>query len=176
VKRFAQHVAARGIAPNTVRLALAPVKALFATAVEEGLIRANPTAGLRLAQTVVEPGTGEEERVKALTEPELRCLLGEIPAAWRPFFEFLAHTGLRIGEAIAFRWADVDFGRRRVCGRRRYYRGSFAPPKSRYGRRDVPLSKGTARALAEAWEAQGRPQADELVFSSARGTVLDSST
>jgi integrase len=39
----------------------------------------------------------------------------------------------------------------------------------------VPLSKSTARALAEAWEAQGRLQADELVFPSERGTVLDSS-
>jgi site-specific recombinase XerD len=33
---------------NTVRMALAPVKAMFATAFEEGLIRSNPTAGVRI--------------------------------------------------------------------------------------------------------------------------------
>jgi hypothetical protein len=93
MKRFAQHVAARGIAPNTVRLALAPVKALFATAVEEGLIRANPTAGLRISQTMHESACEDGERVKALTEAELRCLLGEIPSPWHLFFEFLAQTG-----------------------------------------------------------------------------------
>src|SRR5439155_2661237 len=42
LKRFAKTLESRGLAPNTVRLALAPVKVLLATAVEEGLIRANP--------------------------------------------------------------------------------------------------------------------------------------
>ena len=36
---------AEGLAPNTVRLAVAPVRALLATAFEEGLIRSNPAAG-----------------------------------------------------------------------------------------------------------------------------------
>ena len=64
-----------------MRLALAPVKALLATAVEEGLIRSNPSAGLRLAQVV--NGNGEEpdeEKVKALTEDELRALVEAVPA------------------------------------------------------------------------------------------------
>ena len=80
--------------------------------------------------------------MKALTEEELRRLLAEIPSEWRLFFEFLAHTGLRIGEAIALRWSDVDLGQRRLLVRRRLYRGAFAPRKSKYGRRDVPLSTG----------------------------------
>ena len=141
VKRSAAHVASRGVSPNTVRLALAPVKALLATAVEEGLIRANPAAGVRIAQATAEE-QAEDERVKALTEEELRRLLAEIPSEWRLFFEFLAHTGLRIGEAIALRWSDVDLGQRRLLVRRRLYRGAFAPRKSKYGRRDVPLSTG----------------------------------
>lgn len=90
VKQFAAHVSSRGVAANTVRLALAPVKALFTTAVEEGILRYNPTAGIRLA---LASGAGEadEERVKALTEDELRRLLDEIanePGEWRLFFEF----------------------------------------------------------------------------------------
>jgi hypothetical protein len=36
VKRYLAVVAGRGVAPNTVRLALAPVLALFATALEDG--------------------------------------------------------------------------------------------------------------------------------------------
>ena len=39
---------ARPVSPNTVRLALAPVRALFATALEDGLIRSNPTLGVRI--------------------------------------------------------------------------------------------------------------------------------
>jgi hypothetical protein len=47
VKRYATAVGARGVSANTVRLALAPVKALLATAVEDGLIRSNPAAAER---------------------------------------------------------------------------------------------------------------------------------
>jgi integrase len=200
LKRFAAHVAESGLtcrtcrgdverrlrcracggsgrrvgrmAPNSVRLALAPVKALLATAHEEGIIRGNPAAGVRLVieQTQAE---AEDGHVKALSEDELRALLEQMPAGWRLFFEFLAHTGLRIGEAIALRWSDVDFNRRRVSVERRYYRGSFAPPKSKYGRRKVPLSEGMAADLEARWllieDVEG------LVFPSDAGTVIDSS-
>jgi integrase len=172
VKALAKRVADRGVSANTVRLALAPVRALFATAVEEGLIRSNPTVGVRIAAMVVEEA--DDEKVKAMTEEELRALLDELPDEWRLFFEFLAHTGLRIGEAIAIRWGDVDLGRRRFQVRRRYYRGTFAPPKSKYGRRDVPLSEEMARAL---WtlRATRRPGDDELLFTSEAGRMIDQS-
>jgi integrase len=58
------------------------------------------------------PESAEDERVKALTEDELGRLLAEVDPAWRMFSAFLAATGLRIGEACALRWSDLDFGRR----------------------------------------------------------------
>ena len=94
------------------------------------------------------------------------------PSKWRLLFEFMAHTGLRIGEALALQWEHLDLGRRRVQVRRRWYRGSFAPPKSRYGRRDVPITEGMSRAL---WELRKGSKAQDgaLVFASATGTPLD---
>jgi integrase len=111
VKRLAAELAGRGLAPSSVRKAIAPLRALLATAFEEGLIRSNPAAGLRIAQRV--ENVSGEPRAKALAENELRALLAEFPDEWRLFFEFLAHTGLRIGEAVALTWADLDFGKRR---------------------------------------------------------------
>jgi hypothetical protein len=52
IKAYAAEVAKRGVAKNTVRLAIAPVKAMLATAHEEGLVRSNPAAGLRLGRAV----------------------------------------------------------------------------------------------------------------------------
>lgn len=186
LKEYATMLADRGLAPNTVRLALAPVKAMLATAFEEGLIRVNPATNVRIA--AAQPAvSSDEERVKALTEDELRAVLEqtrcprcnrnpqpgcEACERWRLFFEFLAHSGLRIGEAVALTWAHVDLGRCRVLVRRRWYRGSFAPPKSRYGRRDVPLSPGMAKAL---WRLRGTAGDDELVFASETGGVVDQS-
>jgi integrase len=191
VKEYAAEVAKRGVAPGTVRLAIAPVRALLATAFEEGVIRSNPAAALRIAQRVEE--SSEPERAKALTEKELKALLAAVRcrpcqtleeqnqppcvdcatcADWRLLLEFLAHTGLRISEALALRWQEIDFGHRRVLVRRRLRGRSFAPPKSRYGRRDVPLAAGMARSL---WELRKHREAREEapVFASRTGGYLD---
>ena len=59
--------------------------------------------------------------------------------------------------------------------RRRLYRGRFAPPKSRYGRRDVPLAPGMTRQL---WglRKQRRAKDDALVFPGRDGSQpLDAS-
>ena len=42
LKEYAAKIAGTGVARNTVRLALAPLKAMLATAHEEGVIRSNP--------------------------------------------------------------------------------------------------------------------------------------
>jgi len=128
---------------------------LLATAVEEGMIRTNPAAGLRL---FVQRGEGEarEGDVKALTEEELLRLLAEIPGEQRLFFEFLAQTALRIGEAIEVRWTDIDLGDRWPPG-----------PPGRKTRR-IRLSEGMARQL---WTLRKATRAGDeaLVLTAPRG-------
>ena len=172
VKAWLRGLSEKGASPSTVRTYLAPLRALFADAVEEGLVRANPAAGLRLPRPVTREEESEE-RAKALTEKELRALVLAAPEEWKLLVRFLAATGLRIGEALALRWGDIDLGRQRVNVRRRIYRGALAPPKSRYGRRDVPLAPGLARAL---WTAHGKTADEALVFSGNAGRPLDAST
>jgi len=183
IKEYAASIEKRGVAAGTVRLQLAPVKALLADALEEDLIRSNPTAGVRIT-TAEAPATSlddeDEEQAKALGEDELAAFLATLSAdplekgwaAWRPFFEFLAHTGLRIGEAIALKWGDVDLGERQVRVRRRLYRGRLDRPKSKYGRREVRISEGLARQL---WALRGTKPDDALVFASKTGSYLDAS-
>jgi integrase len=175
VREFVSHVAARGVSRGTVRLALAPVKALFAQVVEDGAILSNPAASVRVVVDREEfdsDGNPLEERVKALTEDELGALLGKIPDRWRTFYAFLAETGLRIGEAIELRWRDVDLGRRRIRVERQFYRGSVRRPKSRYGVRDVPLTETMAKEL---WRLRAGASEDALVFPAERGGRIDQS-
>ena len=56
--------------------------------------------------------------------------------------------------------------------RRRWYRDSFAPPKSKYGRRDVPLSPGTAQAL---WPLVAGRSSEAFLFTSSTGGMIDQS-
>jgi integrase len=148
VKRYAAEVAGRGVSRDTVRLALAPVKALLATAVEDDLLDSNPAAGLRIARAVGDvPEPEEEEKAKALSEEEAARLVGEAAPEWRLLVAFLIETGLRPSEALALRWRDLDLGRRRVKVRRSVNRGRVGPPKTRFGRRDVPISPDMGKAL-----------------------------
>jgi integrase len=175
VKRYATSVSARGVSANTVRLALAPLKALLATAVEDGLIRSNPAAGLRLTTEAARPDESDGAKVKALTEEELARLLAEVPQEWRLFVTLLAQAGLRISEALPLRWGDVDFGRRRVAIRRSLSRGRIGAPKTRHGRRDVPLTASMVRALWVARKTAGDPADDASIFVGADGKWFDRS-
>ena len=167
VKAYAASVAAQGLARNTVRLRIAPVKALLATACEEGVIRSNPAAGLRLGRAVASAPVKETH---ALTEEEVGRLLAEVPEAQRLAVEFLVTTGLRISEALALTKADINFGSRRLSVSRRLYEGELDAPKSKHGVRRVPLSAPLARLL---WRRLATEPADALVFAGAEGEPLD---
>lgn len=172
IKALAKHIADRGVAPATVRTVMAPVRALFATAAEEGLIRSNPCAGIRLAGRRP-PGEEPADVTRALTEQELARVIDETPEEWRLFVRFLAQTGLRIGEAIALLWGDLDLGTRRVKVRRRIYKGTVDVPKSRYGIRDVPISTQLTQELSRHRAAAGNPTEDAPLFPSRTGTHLN---
>lgn len=108
--------------------------------------------------------------MRALTREELGHLLTEIPEDWRLFFELLAHTGLRIGEAVGLEWRDVEFGNRpRLKVRHQDRRGEVAALKTERSRRDIPLSPGMARRL---WAARRGSPPDGRVFTSSRGRPL----
>jgi integrase len=179
LRAYAVHVAKRGgrrgrpVARDTIRLALAPVKALPATAAEDGLIRSNPAAGLRNLLPPVADGEQVDDKVRALTEAELAALLAELPGASRPFFEFLAQTGLRIGEAVELRWGDVDLGEGWLHVRRRFYKGRVGLPKGRKTRR-VRLAAGVSRSLWTLRKATRAADGD-LVFTNTDGGRLDQS-
>ena len=167
VKAYAAEVAARGAARNTVRLAIAPVKALLATAAEEGLIRSNPAAGLRLGKAVA---NSPVKTVNALTAAEVVSVLTEVPQRYQLVVEFLAQTGLRISEALALTKGDIDFGRCRLSVSKRLYEGRIDAPKSKHGVRRVPLHPGLAQRL---WTALATADDTALVFTGADGGPMD---
>jgi len=109
---------------------------------------------------------------KALTRSQLRRLLDEIPADRRLFFEFLAHTGLRISEAIEVRWhTDLDLGERpRLRVSRQLRSGRPTRPKSKAGLRTIPLSPGMATRLRALEGAPGT-----LAFTTLTGKQLNRS-
>jgi integrase len=113
----------------------------------------------------------EFDERRLLTGEQLARLLAEVPDPWRPFFDLLASAGLRISEAIALRIMDVDLaaGQPRIHLRRAIVDGQLTGPKSRHGRRTIPISHELADRLAAL--AVDR-DATALLFVGAQGAGL----
>jgi integrase len=149
----------------------AALSALFATALEDGLVRSNPVRGVRVPAAAIglEPN---DDQAKALTRAELGVVLAAIPDGSRLFFELLVHTGLRISEAVGLTWAHLDLGDSpRVLVREQFYKGERKRLKSGNGRRDIPLSPGMAGRLL-AYRRDTFRGEDAPVFSRKSGDEL----
>ena len=135
---------------------------------------ASPRPAIVSAHHCGGPASGSPARYderRFLTRQQLARLLAEIPAHWRPLFDLLASTGLRISEAIGLRVMDARLETDAPCVhvRRAIVNGQLTAPKSRHGRRTIPISLALANRLREL--AAGRVET-ELLFRGAQGAVL----
>lgn len=180
IKAFIAHLQRpeTGLRDSTIRRICAPLRAALGDAADAGLIMSNPSAGVGVPtrlRIVEEDG----QAVKALTRSELQRLIEAIDPRHRLLVEFVASTALRISEALAVRWRDLDLsGEPSVRVVRAVKRGQderFGPPKSRAGRRTVPLPTSVAMALRLRRAESEWHEPDCLVFPTTTGTLASDS-
>jgi integrase len=170
VRAYVRELEGEGMAASSVRKRLAPLKAMFATAVEDEDLPRDPTRNVRV--TGGKKGEGKEKEVRAMTRAELSRFLAEVPDYWRLFFELLAHSGLRISEQLGLDCGDVVFGDRpRVRVERQNCKGETRGLKYE-SEREIPLSPGMAQRL---WVATAGRAKDAPLFANARGGRLSES-
>jgi integrase len=137
------------LAPASIRNALIPVRAAMSEARRKDLIRTNPCDKVIIPRvdTIDED---DDENTKAMSRDELRLVL-DLAGRHRLLVETLASTGLRVSELVGLQVKDLhlDGGAPHLTVRRAIVRGRVGPPKSRHGRRSVPLPLGLVRALRE---------------------------
>jgi integrase len=159
VQRIADDLLAEGRDPSTIRNALMPLRVIFRRAVEDGDVAINPCTHLRLPAV-----RGRRERIASPQEAER--LLAALPEPDRPIWGTALYAGLRRGELMALRWADVDLANGVIRVERAYDEKEHVEiePKSRAGRRTIPIV-GALRDILVAHKA--RDSRDEgLVFGS----------
>lgn len=153
-----------------------PLEAITPDDIQAALVAAEDQAGSRQAQLVytllhavfrraVRSGHIRQSPVEAVDKPDHEGKQGRAieGANWQRLapiisgdvaFALMAFAGLRRGETLALRRADVDFsaGVLHVCRQRVRVGGQLvtAPPKSAAGIRDVPISPELEPILREA--------------------------
>lgn len=146
---------------NTIRRYVAPLRAMFAEAVADRVLTVNPTASVRVFVR------GEQRRrPRTLTPEQILALIEAIPDEHRDLVAFLAHTGVRISEALAAVWGDLG-------------QENGAPvlqipdSKTDAGVRSVPLSPEFNRRLLRRRAAAEYAADGDPIFPSAAGTPMD---
>ncbi len=155
---------------RSVHNAVLPLRACLRHAAGAGLVVGDVGAHLVLPRRRRGRAYEFDER-RFLTRAQLARLLDEIPPQWHSLFELLASTGLRISEAIALRVMDTPLDTDLPCVhvRRAIVDGQLTAPKSRHGRRTIPISTDLAERLRPL--ASGRSET-ELLFVGAHGAAL----
>jgi integrase len=154
------------------RNVLTPLRLTLDAAVAHGLLDANPAKHVVLPRRRSGRAWSARER-RYLTRAELVRLLDEVPVKWRPLFELLAATGLRVSEAVGLRWSDLvlDGPTPHLHVKRAIVKGAIVAPKSRHGARLIPLTPELG-ALLHAYRPHEAAE-DAFVFPGRGGGASD---
>ena len=140
VQGFVSELSKSGLSPDTIRNILAPLTRMLKHAVQWGYLRSSPMP------FVQKPRLQHRER-PFLSPGQVRVFLEHVPSPLYPFFVTATLTGLRLGELLAMRWANLDWDNAAYNVRERIYKRFFNTPKSRGSVRAVDLSPKVIEAL-----------------------------
>ena len=146
----------RPLSAATIRRIHATFRTALNAAVRRRLIPYNPALQVDLP-------VEDHEPVTVWTHQQLaQFLTSARDDRLQVLYYLVALTGLRRGEVLGLRWTDIDLDRRLVSIRRQVVQLGgqvhIGPPKTRAGRRVVPIDQGTAEALRKHRAAQQQEQ------------------
>lgn len=166
VKLFYYHLLNdKGLAINTLDNIHTLLHPLFSMAVRDRIVRTNPTNGVL---TEIKKSSGRSKGIRhALTLEQQRAFINAIRYSpefyhWYSLFVVLLGTGMRIGECVGLRWADVDLNKRSISVNHAvtYYARNgkscfgISKPKTEAGIRVIPMMDEVKEALVAEYEMQ----------------------
>jgi len=174
VARLIRELEGRGLAPASIRRYLTPLSAIFKLAIRRGIVPMSPLAVLSDDER---PSGGGIRDHYAWNAEEISALiaaadhLGAQPESqynYATLIHLLALTGLRVSEALALRWKEVNLLEAELQVRGSWSRdGQVTAPKTAAGVRIVPLSPGLVDLLVE--HKRENAQEEDFVFASKLG-------
>jgi integrase len=111
------------------------------------------------------------EGVDYPSRAQMKLLLDSVNARWRPLLITAMFTGMRASELRGLPWFNVDLDQGVIHVRQRADRwNTIGKPKSRAGKRDIPLAPIVINTLRE-WKLSCPASALDLVFPNGVGKV-----
>jgi integrase len=91
----------------------------------------------------------------------------------RLFLLLIAVTGLRLSEALGFRWQDFEASAGTLSITHRLWRARLGPPKTKKSRAKIQLAQELVEALADHQEASDFSSPEDFIFCQLDGAPLD---
>jgi integrase len=168
------------------RRVVTSLKGIIAEAQRRGLIAHNPAMVAKVAKRREEEEDGEA--IQLPPKAHLKLMIAKsaelwptvrkngrgdmITCCWRSLIVTAIFTGMRASELRGLAWSHVDFDAGLIKVRQRADRyNRLGMPKSKAGRREIPMAPLVANTLRE-WELACPTTALDLVFPSERGEVI----
>jgi integrase len=176
VHQFDADLRASGRSLAMRRKVLTNLKTAISFAQGQGLVAQNVARVVKLRSTDREDAHPLREGVDFPSKAELKALIDRTstdPAfeRWRAFIVTAIFTGMRISELRGLPWRDVGLDASIIHVRQRADAWCrIGPPKSKAGKRDIPLAPIVVNALRQ-WQVHCPIGDLELVFPNGRGNV-----
>ena len=166
IEAFKDQLVESGRSSARVKRALVFLSLMLAEMERRGLVAQNVASGVKMIRK------DREKREVVIPEPdELKAMLDHADADFRPFILTAMLTGLRASELRGLLWPYVDFEANVIrVVQRADERNKFGPPKSRAGRRSIPMSPRLVRELKE-WKLRCPKTLLSLVFPAPEGNI-----
>ncbi len=177
IKDFLLEKINKGYANSTVTHMKNVISGVLNDAVDDEVIDANPVYRIKYTNNKED----KSKDVNPLTAKELDHLLKTAQKHYADnyvLFLLLSRTGLRIGEALALEWGDINYKNRYIEVKRSIVRGRISSPKNGKQRR-VDMSLQLTEALKERMDGiklrlvvpdEEKPN---LVFPNTQGGYID---
>jgi integrase len=144
LQRFVDRLAADGLAAATITATITPLRAIYRRARQLGEVHTNPVSGISVPAV-------NRRQTRFATASQVEAMLGTLEDAKdRALWATALYAGLRRGELMGLHREEVDL----ATGVIRVERGwdqceGEVPPKSKQGRRKVPIPAALRDRLAE---------------------------
>ncbi len=165
IQKWVNEMNKKDLSPATVNLAYRYLRVLVKQAQAWGIIDSNPCTSIVLPRI---PG----KELAFLPPSDISDLLEKAPEPERTLFALLAYSGLRLGEALALQWRNIDFEHGALFVEKTYsYHGGIHDPKTKASRRAVPMFPDLATLLSDYRAALTDSTPDTLLFSKGKGPL-----
>jgi integrase len=167
INNFIEHEEKQGKSAKTIHNVLITLHQILIDGMVDGYVDRDPF--IRISKP-----KREKRPIDCLNLEEVNALLTKLQEINDDHFLLIRlaiETGMRIGEILGLRWQDIQWSTNQVFVRQQYYRGQFAPPKSKKAVRRIDVRPSLMQAL-KAYQHLKSLELD-LVFCTKDGKPLD---